>query len=292
MKSGVLLVQSIASSTLRCLRSSTNSSSHRQLLLHSSLAFSHHVHEPRLACRLVHSDSFIAGRALTNNSHRGRIKSIPSAAVFGIACAASLSSTTLAMCSNDGAENSSTDKQTTALKSIDDPLVKPEHDASCPFPEEAIRHDTYNGITLNISKLIQLDNPKDSTNALLDPDQFQINLLAALQMWHSQHRRGIWLRIPTTHSHLIPPATSLGFDFRHAEPGYCVLTKWLPADDSLGGERSEKEKTSRLPHGPTHQVGVGVLVLHPRTGKMLVVREKSGPAAARKLVSECCNLQF
>ena len=34
-----------------------------------------------------------------------------------------------------------------------DPLHKPEHDNSCPFPEEALRHDTYQGVTLNISKL-------------------------------------------------------------------------------------------------------------------------------------------
>ena len=92
-------------------------------------------------------------------------------------------------------------------------------------------------------------------------------------MWRSQNRRGILLRTLTTHAHLIPSATSLGFDFKHAEPGYCVLTKWLPT-----------ETESRLPNGPSHQVGVGVLLVHPRNGKMLVVREKSSPAATRKLV--------
>ena len=61
-------------------------------------------------------------------------------------------------------------------------------------------------------------------------------------MWRSQNRRGILLRTLTTHAHLIPSATSLGFDFKHAEPGYCVLTKWLPT-----------ETESRLPNGPSHQ---------------------------------------
>ena len=44
--------------------------------------------------------------------------------------------------------------------------------------------------------------------------------------------------------------------------------KWLPEDSE-----------SRLPHGPTHQVGIGAIITHPLTGKMLVVQEKSGPAA-------------
>ena len=94
----------------------------------------------------------------------------------------------------------------------------------------------------------------------------------ALAIWSDEGRRGIWIRIPTSHAHLIESATKLGFDFQFAEPGVCVLTKWLP-----------KDTESRLPNGPSHQVGVGVLVLHPITGKMLVVQERSGPAAARKL---------
>lgn len=49
-----------------------------------------------------------------------------------------------------------------------------------------------------------------------------------------------------------------------------ILKQWLP------------DTPSRLPHAPTHQVGVGALVLDD-TGKMLVVQEKSGPAAAHKL---------
>jgi len=40
---------------------------------------------------------------------------------------------------------------------------------------------------------------------------------------------------------------------------------------------------SRLPDGPTHQIGIGALVIHPVSGKMLAVRERSGPAARAKL---------
>ena len=97
----------------------------------------------------------------------------------------------------------------------------------------------------------------------------------ALNIWSDERRRGIWIRIPTSHAHLIEPATKFGFDFQFAEPGVCVLTKWLP-----------KDTESRLPTGPSHQIGVGVLVLHPITGKMLAVQERTGPAAARKLARE------
>jgi hypothetical protein len=166
---------------------------------------------------------------------------------LGFACAASFSATSLALCNDESKANTFTpamkQKTTRPIRDIMDPLHKPKHNAACPFPEEAIMHDTYQGVSLNISKLIQINPDKDQ---LSDPDVFYKDLEKTLQIWHEQSRRGIWLRIPTTHSHLIPPATALGFDFRHAEPGYCVLTKWLPV-----------EQESRLPNGPSYQVGVG-----------------------------------
>lgn len=64
----------------------------------------------------------------------------------------------------------------------------------------------------------------------------------------------------------------MGFEFQYAKKGLLVLTKWLPEDCE-----------SRLPKGPSHQVGIGALILHPITGKMLVVQEKSGPASVHKL---------
>jgi len=52
-----------------------------------------------------------------------------------------------------------------------------------------------------------------------------------------------------------------------------VLSQWLPTD-----------KKSKLPLGPTHQIGVGVVVLNPLNPlQLLVVKEKSGPAAAYDL---------
>jgi 8-oxo-dGTP pyrophosphatase MutT (NUDIX family) len=133
-----------------------------------------------------------------------------------------------------------------------------------PFPEECLTIDTYNGVTVDVSAL-----PVEQTQ---QSDVFRHLLRQALTIWREEGRRGIWFTIPTSFSHLIPASTDLGFDFQHAEKGRAILTAWLPTDSA-----------SRLPHGPTHQVGIGALVLHPVSGKMLVVQEKSGPAAARKL---------
>ena len=251
----------MTSSLIRCI-----SGSHHRLLLppsHTGIAFA--------ACGTrsisdVSNTSRAPRLSYKSSSYYGaRYPSVASS--FGLICATSFSISALASCGGDSDDTSSRD---TSARDILDPLHKPANDVICPFPEESLRHDTYHGVTLNISKLI---NGGGESSQLSDPMIFQRDLEKALQVWKGQSRRGIWLRIPTTHSHLIPSATNLDFDFRHAEPGYCVLTKWLPMDQE-----------SRLPNGPSHQVGVGVLVLHPGTGKMLVVREKSGPAAARKLV--------
>ena len=184
--------------------------------------------------------------------------------------ATSLCSTTpqpLAMCSNDGSSSSGEESSASpkaAVKSIDMPQDPPEHNPDLPFPESSLRLDTYNGVTLDVSKL-----PPSSCD---DAAAFEAHLTKALRIWAAEEKRGIWIRIPTAQSHLIPAITSQGFDYQHACPGEAVLTKWLP-----------KNSESRLPHGPTHQVGIGALVPHPLTGKMLVVQERTGPAAARKL---------
>lgn len=133
------------------------------------------------------------------------------------------------------------------------------------FPEDALIHDTYNGVTINISKL-----PSEFTahNAL----QFLVTLSHSLQLWKEDGKKGIWIHVPTEHSIVIPKCVELGFEFQHAKNGLLVLTRWLPED-----------QPSRLPHGPTHQLGVGVIVIHPLTKKILVVQEKTGPAAKSKL---------
>lgn len=134
------------------------------------------------------------------------------------------------------------------------------------FDESILRHDTYKGVTIDLSKL-----PSDHI-LIKDPDQFMNTLKSSLQAWTEEERRGIWIRIPTALSSLIPLCTEQGFEFQYAKKGMLTMTKWLP-----------KDCESRLPNGPTHQVGIGAVIMHPTTGKILVVQEQRGPAAAVKL---------
>jgi len=125
------------------------------------------------------------------------------------------------------------------------------------FPDESLTFDTYNGVTLTVSDVIDAD--------------FQRKLDASLSQWRARGKRGIWIHIPTKFAHLVPICATLGFDFHSCKAGMLVMTMWLPTDGP-----------SRLPFGPTHQVGIGALVLNPE-GQMLVVQEKTGPASAFKL---------
>mmetsp|Transcript_6702 Transcript_6702/g.14617 ORF Transcript_6702/g.14617 Transcript_6702/m.14617 type:complete len:340 (-) Transcript_6702:77-1096(-) len=158
---------------------------------------------------------------------------------------------------------------TTKIKSIDLPDDTSNHHSIMPFPESSLKYDTYDGVTVDLTTIATTNTQNQQ---FTDADTFGTMLTHALSIWTTEQRKGIWLKIPTSHSHLVAPATLRGFDFQHAETGYCVLTKWLP-----------QSSESRLPNGPTHQVGVGTLVVHPRTGKMLAVQERTGPAAKRKL---------
>jgi len=200
-------------------------------------------------------------------SSRNAMRASSSAAASVCLALAGGGAMTEASCSGSGSTDApSADSKCDKKKSIDifAPLHPPEHNTGLPFPESSIRHDTYEGVTLDVAKL--------DPGVIADPDQFGRDLATALQVWKLEKRRGIWIRLQTIHSALIPAIAHLGFDFQHAEPGQVVLTRWLPIDAE-----------SRLPNGPTHQVGIGAVVLHPITGKMLAVREKSGPAAAQGL---------
>jgi len=132
-----------------------------------------------------------------------------------------------------------------------------------PFEESCLEFDHYNGVTLNLEKV---DNS-------MPKDDFASALKIALMLWKQEGRKGVWIHCPDRHADKVPIATDLGFKFHMVSNGSLILTQWLPDDTP-----------SRLPIGPTHQVGVGCVILHPHDNtKMLVVQEKTGPAAAYKL---------
>lgn len=132
-----------------------------------------------------------------------------------------------------------------------------------PFDESVLAYDHYNGVTLHLDKL--------SAEKSLNPDEesanFAKNLKQAMEFWRAEQRKGVWVHVPISKAHLIPHCVNEGFNFHFVKDKVLILSQWLPQD-----------KPSKLPLGPTHQVGIGALVLHPKDpSQMLVVQEKSGP---------------
>lgn len=138
-----------------------------------------------------------------------------------------------------------------------------------PFHEDVLEYDHYNGVIMHLDKL----------SATYDPSQFGRDLTTALTMWKAEGRKGIWVHCPSDRASLIPFCTMQGFDFhfvkhrknegKEQDERTLILSQWL------------SHGASRLPLGPTHQIGVGVVVLNPKDPSlMLCVQEKTGPAAA------------
>jgi len=203
--------------------------------------------------RLFSSTS--SSSTLTNNTYHQSFHHNSSSSAFTTSTIAASTATVAAIVSND-------EKSQTNCEGGSD--SETESIVTMPFPEEALRTDHYNGVTIDVSKL--------PSKFIDSPALFEDALAKALSIWKHEGKRGIWLKLNTRFSNLVHPCVENGFDFQHAEKGLIILTRWLPNSES------------RLPLGPTHQVGIGALLLHPKNpNKMLVVQEKSGPAAAYKL---------
>jgi len=101
-----------------------------------------------------------------------------------------------------------------------------------------------------------------------EPDIFRETLSNSIVTWTNDNKRGVWLQIGIEQAALIPIATAeFGFEFHHAERGHVMLTKWLP-----------KDVPNTLPMNASHTIGVGCVVTDA-DGRLLLVQEKSGPAA-------------
>ncbi|OWM84462.1 nudix hydrolase 8-like isoform X2 [Punica granatum] len=111
------------------------------------------------------------------------------------------------------------------------------------------REDEYDGIVIDPQGL------PTSANA------FASALKASLSNWKSKGNRGVWLKLLEEQADLIPIAIQEGFSCHHAEPGYVMLTYWIPDEPCL------------LPAGPSHQIGVGGFVINDKL-EVLVVKEK------------------
>ncbi|KAL3744853.1 hypothetical protein ACJRO7_014027 [Eucalyptus globulus] len=109
--------------------------------------------------------------------------------------------------------------------------------------------DEYGGVVINPWSL------PSSANA------FASALKTSLSDWKLKGKRGIWLKILEEQADLVPIAIQEGFKYHHAEPGFLVLTYWIPDEPCL------------LPAGPSHQIGVGGFVINDKR-EVLVVKEK------------------
>lgn len=138
-----------------------------------------------------------------------------------------------------------------------------------PFDESVLTFDYYNGVTLHLDNLLSNDTVNEEEEAAT----FAQNLHQAMNFWKAEQRKGIWVHVPASKSHLVPHCVKEGFNFHFVKESVLVMSQWLP-----------KDRPSKLPFGPTHQVGVGAVVFNPKDpSQMLVVQEKNGPAAKWKL---------
>ncbi|KAK4784999.1 hypothetical protein SAY86_001688 [Trapa natans] len=111
------------------------------------------------------------------------------------------------------------------------------------------REDEYNGVIVDPRGL------PSSANA------FASALSVSLCQWKFKGKRGVWLKLLDAQAELVPIAIEAGFNYHHAEPGYVMLTYWIPDEPCL------------LPAGPSHQIGVGGFVINDRR-EVLAVKEK------------------
>ena len=169
-----------------------------------------------------------------------------------------------------------------------------------PFDESVLTYDHYNGVTIHLDKYEQNGEEDNTSDDSFSSQQslFATKLNDALTIWKAEGRKGIWIHADAESAKYIPGCVDAGFQFHKILPktnvvsdreteksnskpnlnksngsNSLVLSRWLPTDTP-----------SRLPHGPTHQVGVGVILLNPvDPSQMLVVLEATGPASKYKL---------
>uniref|UniRef100_A0A7E4UQM9 Nudix hydrolase domain-containing protein n=1 Tax=Panagrellus redivivus TaxID=6233 RepID=A0A7E4UQM9_PANRE len=121
-----------------------------------------------------------------------------------------------------------------------------------PILEAASRRDHFRGITIDLGALE------------LPATEAETALQVGLSKWIAENVHGVWFKVPTKQSFWIPILIAHDFDYHHAQPGYVMLTRWLPT-----------HKSNSLPRYPFTTIGVGGVVVNEK-GQFLLVREKRG----------------
>ncbi|KAK0410492.1 hypothetical protein QR680_005156 [Steinernema hermaphroditum] len=115
--------------------------------------------------------------------------------------------------------------------------------------------DIFGGITVDSSKVPYGNGDVKAAGKALEE---------SLAKWKSDGVRGVWFHVSNSSCFWIQLLLNAGFDFHHAQPGYAMLTKWLP------------DTKSTLPRYPFTTIGVGGLVVN-HDGKILLMKERRGP---------------
>ncbi|KAL2500980.1 Nudix hydrolase 8 [Forsythia ovata] len=120
-------------------------------------------------------------------------------------------------------------------------------------------NDEYNGVVIEPTSLPSTANAFGSA------------LGASLSTWKYKGKRGIWLKLLEEQADLVPLAIKEGFIYHHAEPGYVMLTYWIPDEPCM------------LPSGPSHQIGIAGFVINNNkeseelfSGAVREVKEETG----------------
>ncbi len=114
------------------------------------------------------------------------------------------------------------------------------------------RSDAYN------SRYINSEDLPASTQ------EFEQLLTITLEIFRNEKVKGVFLDVDIDRFEYIGIAKKFGFGFHHTNENILTMQSWLPTGNN------------RLPHYASHYIGVGGLVLDFKTGKALLITEKSG----------------
>ncbi|XP_052802343.1 uncharacterized protein LOC128232684 [Mya arenaria] len=117
-----------------------------------------------------------------------------------------------------------------------------------------IEKDGFSGYTLDTKK-------QDFTST----DEYHEKLKVALLRWQEEGVRGFWAKIRLEHSHLTAVFAKYGLDFHHAQPGYVIMSKWLPTTEP-----------DMIPEYANQYLGVAGFVVNEHN-QLLVIQEKYHP---------------
>ena len=133
-----------------------------------------------------------------------------------------------------------------------------------------VRHSS--SITGRVDAYSCVEVTSDVSSFIGDAPRFSVELAASLAGWEADGCKGVWLKVPVSAAGLLPVAMDEhSFVPHHANASHIMLRRWLL-----------HEQLDTMPPPASHFVGCAGFVLNSKQ-ELLVIQEKSGPAAKAKL---------